>query len=309
MAALNADRAQLRDSLLAALAFFDLFDYPLTLSEIRRYRYGPAGEDVSVAELAAAVDPAAVEEREGYFFLKGRAEIVGTRQRRYRLAERKFLKARRFAAWARLLPSVRLVAVCNSLALSNADTGSDIDLFIVCRPGTLWATRLILAGALQLLGLRPRPGREADTFCLSFFLSEEKLDASGLALPGGDVYLLYWIAALVPVYDAGGVLEAFVSANGWVRQRLPGFAARETGRRRRSPGVAANSWFLAPLRLFDAPAAKFQQRRFPAEIRSLANVDSRVVVSADILKLHVIDRRARFQELFEKKLAGLGIVI
>jgi len=305
----SANNADLRSSVLAALAFFDVFDYPLTFSEIKRLRYGRSGASAASAEIAAVLASAA-EERDGYYFLPGRSVIVDTRHRRYRLAERKFLKARRLAKWARLLPSVRLVAVCNSLALSNADTESDIDIFIICRPGTLWVTRLLLAGTLQLLGLRPRPGRHADTFCLSFFLSEDDLDISRLALPSGDTYLLYWIASLVPLYDAGGVMSSFMAANSWVRVFLPGLFGQETGSIRRSPAAQGwNSWLLRPLSLLEPAARRFQERRFPPEISSLANIDSRVVVTDNVLKFHVADRRAYFEDIFHERLAGLGLTV
>jgi len=309
MAAPIVDRAQLRASLLAALAYFDLFDHPLTLAELRRWRWGGPPQEPDLAAVADALVATPTGETDGFFYLKGREAIVAVRQRRYRLAEKKFRRARRLAWLARLLPSVRLIAVCNSLALSNADTGSDIDLFIVCRPGTLWITRLLLAGALHVLGLRPRPGDSADKFCLSFFLAENNLDISGLALPEGDVYLRYWIAALTPVYDAGGVLAEFLSANGWVSRDLPGLFAAETGERRAvAPARSGSGGLVAAwLRRWDAPARRFQEKRFPPEIAALANRDSRVVVADNILKFHVTDRRCRFEREFRARLRALGL--
>lgn len=296
--------------MLAALAFFDIFNYPLTLAEIRRWRFNISGHDRGAVEAGALADLLSappIASAQGYYFLQGRQEVVAMRQRRYRLAEDKFRKARRLARLARLLPSVRLIAVCNSLALSNADAGSDIDLFIVCRPGTLWVTRLIIAGALHLLGLRPTGERHEDTFCLSFFLAENDLDISRLALPGGDVYLPYWIASLVSVYDAGGVLDSFFAANDWIKRHLPGVYGPESGSRRSLPPPRWNSWLLPLLRSGERAACRFQERRFPRDIAALANRDSRVVTSAAILKFHVNDRRAVFQKSFEERCRTLGL--
>src|SRR5512141_1035817 len=115
----------LRRSLLATLAYFDLSDYPLTLTELKRYRYrfpeDRADEKRPLADMLAALEAVGARTREGYWFLPGREAIVATRQRRYRLAEAKFRKARVVARFLRLLPPVRMVAVCNSLAVSNAD--------------------------------------------------------------------------------------------------------------------------------------------------------------------------------------------
>ncbi len=302
------EKAKLRGELLAALAYFDLFDYPLTAPELRRWRWGGSGGAPALSDTLAALDDPAVGESGGYYFLAGRQGNVGVRQRRYRLAERKFRLARRFARWASLLPSVRLIAVCNSLALSNADRDSDIDLFLVCRPGTLWATRLFIVGVLKLLGLRPTRDRHADRFCLSFFLSESALDISRLALPDGDVYLPYWVATLVPVFDAGGVMDRFLDANAWIRRDLPGAGGREMGRRRDLAAARARGRaLLAFLRAADAPARRLQISRLPEAVARLANLDSRVVVSDDILKFHVTDRREAYQRLFLERRIALGL--
>lgn len=295
----------LRRPLLAALAFFDLFDYPLTLAELRRCRYG--GSDAPLSACAEALGAAGAEERDGYFFLPGRRAIVETRKRRYRLAEKKFAKAARAARFLRVLPSVRLVAVCNSLAFSNADDESDIDLFVVTAAKTAWATRFLVVGALKLFGLRPDAGSRADKLCMSFFLSEDALDIGRLALPGGDTYLHYWIAGLYPIYDAGGIMEKFFAANSWIRRRLPAATpVRVSPLRLVPPAPRASRAFLAPLRAFEPAAKRLQRAGFPEKIRAMANLDSRVVITDDILKFHVNDRRADFEKRFQERSKDLA---
>lgn len=326
------DKSGLDVSLLAALAFFDVFDYPLTLAELRRFRYaaGPDGAgQPSLRDCLLALDRLPVGQREGYWFLNGRETTAEKRHERYRLADRKFRKARRLAAFIRRLPWVRLVAVCNSLAWSNAGPDSDIDLFIVCRPGTLWLARAILVGSLAFLGLRPVRGRsDADRFCLSFFLSEDSLDLRPFALPGGDPYLAFWLAGLVPLYDAGGVMERLWAANEWVRRLLPGSGPHRYGRRRAigcsetarqrdseiarigDHRVSLSRYLVISLsRRLSSLVERLQRRCFPPEIAAAMNRDSRVVVRDDVLKFHVGDRREEFRRRWRDRLAALGIVI
>lgn len=318
--------SSLRRSLLATLAYFDLFDHPLTLAELRRYRYrfpdeaeGLAGGRPSealakegppaLADMLTALAAGSAGVSDGYWHLPGRAAIVGTRQRRYRLAEPKFRKARTVAGLLRFLPSVRLVAVCNSLAISNADGRSDIDLFVIVRPRLLWATRLITVGVLAALGLRPKGESHADKVCMSFFVSERGLDLSRVAAGPDDVYLRYWIASLVPIYDArgdaGGVFADFLEENAWVADRVPGALAARRDRADAPPRWIAA--FLPLLRRLEPAAKRLQMRRFPREIRGLANLDSRVVVSDDMLKFHVTDRREEYARRFRERLDDLGI--
>lgn len=302
-----ADQA-LRRSLVATLSYFDLFDYPLTLAELMRHRYRfpdeRPGADWSAADVLAALDDAAFGTKDGHWFLAGREGTVGTRARRFRLAERKLARARRVASFLRFLPSVRLIAVCNSLAIANADVESDIDLFVVARPGTLWATRFAVVSALALLGLRPNDRSHADKVCMSFFVSEECTDLSRCALAPEDTYLRYWIATLLPLYDAGGTYDRFVGANAWVADRLPGFRATDVA----AAVPPAPRWarVFAPLvAALERPARRFQMRAFPGEIARLANLDSRVMVSDDILKFHVNDRRDEYERRFRQRIEAV----
>lgn len=298
----------LRRSLAATLAYFDLFDHPLTLAELMRHRYRFPGETEtrpSAADALAALEDPAFGGRDGFWHLAGREALVEKRERRHRHAEKKFARARKVARFLRLLPSVRLVAVCNSLAITAADEGSDIDLFVVARAGTVWATRFVVAGALAILGLRPDERTHADKVCMSFYVAEPQQDLSRFALSPEDTYLRYWTATLVPLYDAGGAFARFMEANAWVRERLPGASAPSARTIAGPPRWTAP--FLPLLRLAEKPLRRLQTRMFPEDIAKLANRDSRVVVEGGVLKFHVNDRRAEYQRRFEEKLRTLGL--
>jgi len=301
---MSAERPSLQRSILAALAYFDVFDFPLTLVEISRFLPRTSPEDdaaPALADIRRALLDCPVGERDGYYFLSGRDATVDRRREKYLLAAGKYRKARRLTAFLRLLPSVRLVAVCNSLAISNAERDSDIDFFVVTKPGTVWFTRLLTTGVVSLLGLRPDERTQRDRYCLSFFVTENSLNLSGLALPTGDTYLLYWLATLRPLYDAGGVMEKLAMANAWVGKSLPAHAISEKDR------PAAVELDKKPLGILEGFAKRLQGRLFPKAIADLANRDSRVVVSDDMLKFHVNDRRAEIENAFRGRLRTLGI--
>ncbi|MFH2062896.1 MAG: hypothetical protein ABIJ46_01955 [bacterium] len=289
----SADSAIERGAM-SALAWFDVFGYPLALPEVVRYARLADGTALSAGAVAETLDgDRRVGQRDGFYFLFGHERSVSERHRRFRLSGRKLKRARRAARLFGLLPSVRLVALCNSLAFAGADEDSDIDLFLVCRPGTLWTTRLLLAGTLKLLGLRPTPQVQRDRLCLSFFVSEAALDLGGLALPDGDPYLRFWVATLLPLYDDGGVYERFLSANRWAFDPT----VRPVGCSNGEPDLGR----------LERLARQLQLRRFPASIRDLANRDTRVVVTDDVLKFHVNDRRTDFRDEYRRRLSKLGL--
>ncbi|MDO8435221.1 MAG: nucleotidyltransferase domain-containing protein, partial [bacterium] len=74
----------------------------------------------------------------------------------------KLRRAQRFAWLFGLLPWVRLVCACGSVAWGTADEESDIDFCIVTKPGRIWSTRFIIAGTLEVFGLRPAAGKKRD---------------------------------------------------------------------------------------------------------------------------------------------------
>jgi hypothetical protein len=290
----------------SALAFFDIFKQPLTLMETCRWQYG-SGEPANVNDVYDCLN-GHCEAQYGLFSLPLASAEPRLRSQRYRLSERKFRRARRFAAFARLLPSVRLVAVGNSLAWSNAEEGSDIDIFLVTKPGTVWTTRLMLAAPLMLLRLRPTPQNQKDKLCLSFIVSQDNLDLSGLKIGPDDVYLSFWLAGLVPIYDAGNVMKELWKANKNLLSVLPGAYPRRPAHRRSVsilPSDKVAEMILDIMRGLEPLARLVQKWRFPSVIRSMANMDSRVVINDRVLKFHVDDRRETFSRIFASKLSQL----
>lgn len=293
-----------RRSIANGLAFFDIFRRPLTLMEAWRWQGQESARPLDLLETSDRLAGLA-SSGHGLYRLSDGSACKRTRWQRYRLAEAKFRRARWFAWWARFLPSVRLVAVGNSLAWSHAAEESDIDLFVVTAPKTVWVTRLVLGGFLKLFRLRPTPTDQKDKLCLSFLVSEAALDLSALMTGPDDVYFRYWLAALVPLYDVGGMMERLWQANRSALGPLPAAFPRRTARRR---SVSANRWLdraAAPgrwlLRRFEPLARRLQQRVFPEAIRRLANRDSRVVVNDRVLKFHVDDRRKLFSRLYRER--------
>ncbi len=298
--ALTDPEKGLEEAVLATVAWFDVFGYPLTLLEVARHLpvAGFRGT-ASLSDIATALASPLFTCVDGHYSLTDGDGDIALRRQRFRLAKRKLVRARRAARLFGLLPSVRLVAACNNLAVANAEERSDIDLFIVCRAGTLWSTRLLLAGLLKTLNLRPTPEDQRDKLCLSFWVSESGMDLSRLALEDGDPYMDYWIATLLPLYDAGGVYAGFRDANSKEGSNTEQYTVRRGKAAPSCPSGVRSS-------RIERLAKRIQMRKFPGRIRAMANLDSRVVVSDDTLKFHVNDRREAYRSRFLDRIASLG---
>jgi hypothetical protein len=298
-------QTDLEQSIMRTVLWFSLFEYPLTVFEIWKWLLAPQrayglGEVYAVLEGSQWLGNK-LETHEGFLALKGKGihSLIVQRQTRFLDAERKFALLRRSAKYFYLLPGVRAVGVVNTMAWWSTKPQSDIDLYIVTRPGHIWSSRFWLVLPFLLSGRRPHHGEDGhggkDPFCFSFFSTTEQLGLGDLSV-SRDVYMRFWIRSLVPVFDRDGSLGEFQAQNRWVTHTLPNARARIQHHHhepRRLPS-APIQWKIAE------PIFRLIQRsRLPVALREIANLDSRVVVSDDMLKFHDNDRREQYRDAYE----------
>ncbi len=299
-------------SVLQTLVYFDMFDYPLTSWEVWKFLYRPKKE-MRVQEIDQILEDlkqsSRVSEKNGFWTLVGRDEIVDIRHERYVYAEKKFKRAERATSFLRMVPGIRMVAVSNTLAFSHSRPDSDIDLFIVTSPGSLWKSRLFGVLPFALFGLRPAPNKERDKFCFCFFATMCGLDFSSFALKDEDPYLAYWIASLAPLYDPEGIIDALWESNPMVNEILPNARPVWVSKRRRVDEFwKRKDDFSSPAGFLESAAKAIQFARFPKSIKTRMNRDLGVVVTDDVLKFHTDhERRAEYRDKFKARLASLGI--
>lgn len=157
-------------------------------------------------------------------------------------------KTQHYAQKVSWIPGLRMIALCNSIAMKNADEHSDIDLFVVTENGRLWVVRFFVTLAFQLMGVRRYGKKTTGRFCLSFYATTEGMDLSAIALketlksksknlnkeqaisssdldlrsqnlefPPVDPYLAYWCQTLLPIYDRGNTYRNFIDKNiAWI---------------------------------------------------------------------------------------------
>ncbi len=291
----------LRQSILRTVAFFDISDYPMAPLEIWRFLYAPfaKGESFEKAleELEALVAAGKLAQENGLYFLPGRENLVGARAEHYAFSFPKYRKAERFAKLLALVPGVRMAALGNTMAWRNAKKDSDIDFFIVAAAGRIWSVRFMATALAGMLGLRPRAGGASqDAVCLSFFASEDALDLRRLMIPD-DIYFIYWVASLAPLFEVNGFFKKFTEANNWVRSFLPNVFFRLPAR-----GFIRGEKFLTTPLFLEKILKKIQARMFPAEIKRLSGErGSDVVISDEYLKFHVGDRRSFYRDSWQAR--------
>lgn len=207
----------IRFGIIKALAYADVFDFPLTSEEIYLYFIGPFPVERPLINEALATlrNKSQVAERGGYYFLPGRENIVSIRLDRWASSVSNWKKVGRIINLFRLLPWLQLVGVSGALAMNNSSAEDDIDLVFITAPKRVWLTRLLVAGLLKLFGqyrsAQPRPRQ----FCPNLFLSTE-----GMTFPP-DLFVAHEIIQMRPVLVRNGIYEKFINGNSWLYGLLP----------------------------------------------------------------------------------------
>ncbi len=325
----------LKQEILRTLIYFDVFKHPLTLVEIYKWlnvadcprikhadssqmtpAYLPAqlaGRREWLADIEESLSQMSdkVGSKDGFYFLKGRDEIVQTRLSRYNISEEKFKRARKFIKVLRFIPFIKCLIVVNRLGYSNVHQNSDIDLAAIVKKNRLWLTRFLAVGLLSVLKVRPRQINRALAIDLNFFISEDKLNLESLVRSEAYVFP-YWLNQFIPVYD-DGVFGRFISENQWLKKYLPNSFAYQLNQRRTvstGPTVESVKWLIGLLIDWDFMerwAEKYQWKIMPTELKSLVNQDREVIINKEMLKFHQGESWRNLKVVLEERMAEMSI--
>lgn len=296
----------LERSILQTLCYFSQFGRPLTREELFRYlwRAPAASYEDFVKILAGGVD--GVEAKDGLYFLAGEVESVTKHRSVLKISEKKLTLAKRAVKLIRFVPFLRAVFVCNTVAAGTATSESDIDVFIIAQKNHLWTVRFFTNLVLFIFGLRRHGDKITDRICLSFYVDTENVKLDHLKLPGDDIYLVYWVAQLWPLYDPVGYKKILLESNSWVGELLPNAFLAMNG----STGTPTQNFkkfleFVLGGALGAALERALKKMQLKKIYRSSAGkqraLPTAVVVSDGVLKFHETDRREIFRERWLEK--------
>lgn len=299
---------KLKESIIKTLSYFDNFDHPLTVQELHRFLWKSNENKLSdLTDFFEQNNISAIEKKDSYYFLKDREENTRTRQKRVSLMEDKMKIAARAAKKISWVPFLQGVFVCNTLAMGSADKNSDIDFFIVTKPGRIWLVRAMVTFVLSLFGLRRTNKSVEDKICLSFYCSSDALDMSEVAIEEPDIYMVYWLSNLIPLYDNGQVQEKIFENNSWVTDYAPNALQKykqshrwrvENGKIRISiKNMLEKFWSGNYGDLLEKQAKEAQRMKMKMNFDTVKDrPDTRVVINDDMLKFHENDRREYYKD-------------
>ena len=202
--------------ILAALCYFDIFDYPITQLEISQF----IRNTYRLEEIAAGLHSLTVEQwiyKFGDLYtLQNNHDLITRRKKGNAKARQMLETAQRLASLLSSFPFVKAVAVSGSLSKNFADRDADIDFFIITEKNRLWLARTILMAFRRLTVLF----KKQKWLCLNYFIDEKAFE-----IEEKNIYTATEVATLLP-FRGIKTFQKFFKENQWTQTYLPNHVLR-----------------------------------------------------------------------------------
>jgi hypothetical protein len=299
----------LQAKIINTLIYFDVLSIPLTAREVYRWLPFKASYREVLVTLKELCSQGEIATDRGFYFLAGRIDLVRMRLSRYSLSLPKLKRAWIFTRIISYFPWVEGVVLYSSTSFFNTQETSDLDFFIVTSPGRVWSGRFWINVLLKLFGLRPNDTHKANTFCVSFLVDRAHLELGAIAQGGNDEHYLYGTSQFIFLSGDQILREDFFVANTWIANRLPQWHSYMINNKRY---VATSHTIVhAVFELFCGLISEQWYRRLqmyilPDYYKKIANLDTRVMLSDHMIKLHHRDGRDWIAQQLKQRRSALS---
>lgn len=293
-----SQHSALEQSFLQSVLYAALFHYPLSSAQLCEALIGETADESALAACfsQSPMLQAAIEQADGYYFPRGRRDLLSTRMRREAASRSLLARLHGLQLLVQHMPFVRMVALSGSLAHLNADDEADLDLFVIVAPGRVWSVTLTTLLAARLLGWRR-------SLCLNYVVSER-----ALMVGPADLFSANQIIHLMPITGIEAY-HRFLEANRFVERFYPNFrprrlvVSRSAGLRlwravRRAIEVALDV-SVAPV--YEGVCRLVYRRHLRRQAHTWRSRDQ-VRLERECLKLHTRSHRREIMEQFEEAL-------
>src|SRR5258708_8464730 len=207
----------LRSSILKVLAYFDLFNYPVSAEEILFF----LDQDVPASELNEGLEALTAGKylfRLGSLYsLRDDPRAAERRIKGNKHAAELLVIADRVSRFLYQFPYVRGVGISGSLSKHYAAENADIDYFIITRSNRLWIARSFMHLFKKWSFLT---GKQ-HWYCMNYYVDEEALE-----IEEKNIFTATELITLLPACGNGGLVK-FFDANDWATDYFPHYRRRK----------------------------------------------------------------------------------
>ncbi len=289
----------LEKSIFSTLAYYDVFDYPLTLTEIWKYLHnlGPKiSRRPSLGQIEESLKKSSflrkhIIQKNGFYFFPSSRSKKSSYTRRIeaqKIADLKWKKVRKIVKFLQIAPYVKMIGITGSLALGCPKEKSDLDLFIITAPQRIWTVRMIITALVHLTGQRRYGDKIANRVCLNSYIAQ-----NALKIEPENLYSAHEYAHLVPLFDKGAYQE-FKENNLWINKYLSlSFSSGRRNQKNIKPslilgGVARLTEIILNTFLGDIVEKRLAQRQKERILKKLKNEqpESQIAFNDNCLVFH-----------------------
>ncbi len=203
-------------SVIAALIYHGLFDYPLTAEEIHKFQTKKTTLVQTRKELEKLIKDRKILRKGEFYFLGKNKKLATIRKNRQKISAKKLKRAKFYANILKSIPTIKLVAISGALAMENSTMSDDIDFLIIAAKNSLWTTRFLSNIMLLPFKRDSKSQKQKDKACLNLFVDE-----LGLKIKEQNLYKAHEICQVKVLWDRNGTYQKFLNANRWIKKFLP----------------------------------------------------------------------------------------
>ena len=276
--------------LIKTFLYFAIFKHPLTKEEAKnfcQYKTDNIDED-----LALLVEKKFLYKIDDYYLPYNNDSWIKRRIAGNVLADKKMGKARRMSKVLSQFPFVRSVMISGSLAKSYMDETSDIDFFVIMKPGNIAISKTMIGLFRRFFASK--------SLCVNYMISEDNLH-----IKKQNIYTAVEMATLIPTIDSG-LFEPFMRENiHWVRSFLPNAIIQENSILPMKSGKLKQlGEYLLTSRLANKIDDKLRQiylKRSGLQLGpNKVKKGGEQVINKGILKLHNKSYQSRIMDMYEQ---------
>jgi hypothetical protein len=293
-----------KGSVLKTLIYFDIFHYPLTREEIKKFLPVRAEDDQLNGWLMELEAEKTIFRFHEFYSIQNNPLLVHRRREGNEKAARLLVKANRIGRFLYRFPFVRAVGISGSLSKDYADERADIDFFIIAKADRLWLARTFMHLFKKLTFLT---GRQ-HYYCMNYYIDERSL-----LLKEQNIFIATEAKTLVPVCGEK-TMNHFFAVNDWAGDWLPQCAFRQ--QEEKDPG---KGWFKQVIEwLFKGKTGnridnflfhltqKRWNRKILKERRNKKGARMALLTNKHFAKSNPDDFQEKVLVLYQQKLSALG---
>ncbi len=202
------------NSILKVLAYFSLFNYPVTKEEVQLF----FDREISMVELTQSLAKLKsiklIFQHGNFYSISDNPDLYERRIKGNAHAATLLTTAYRISKFLFSFPFVRAVCISGSLSKNFADENSDIDFFIITKRGRLWIARTLMHLYKKMTFIA---GRQ-HCYCMNYYIDEE-----ALMIEEKNEFTATEMITLLPACGSSDLID-FFNHNKWVNEYYPNYA-------------------------------------------------------------------------------------